>query len=484
MTTSTERPASAPTIAATPTSGATDPIATDGAGDPVEQDAPTAAPADEHPLPTADSIDGAHQRLRGVVQRTPLDPCERLSVRSGARVFLKREDQQLVRSYKLRGAFNLMAQLDPMQLAAGVVTASAGNHAQGVAFACKRLGVRGRIYVPSNTPRQKRERIIFHGGGMVELITSGTTFDAAAAAAAADVARSGATPVPPFDHVRTVDGQGTIAVEILGQLGSAPDVVLVPVGGGGALSGIATYLAERSPSTVVVGVDPTGAACAAAALRNGAPITLDEIDTFVDGAAVRRLGDVPFEVLTALGAHAVPAADLADVVADAVAARTGGLLLTDVDEGAVCTAMLEMYQNEGIIVEPAGALSVAAIDLLAPTNGSTVVSLISGGNNDVSRYGEVIERSLVHRGLKHYFLVTFPQEPGALRRFLDEVLGPDDDITLFEYVKRNNRETGAALVGIELGSPDGFAALRMRMADSPIDVEHLAPGSTAYRYLT
>nr|WP_066910977.1 threonine ammonia-lyase IlvA [Millisia brevis] len=435
-------------------------------------------------MPTADSIDGAHQRLRGVVQRTPLDPCERLSVRSGARVFLKREDQQLVRSYKLRGAFNLMAQLDPMQLAAGVVTASAGNHAQGVAFACKRLGVRGRIYVPSNTPRQKRERIIFHGGGMVELITSGTTFDAAAAAAAADVARSGATPVPPFDHVRTVDGQGTIAVEILGQLGSAPDVVLVPVGGGGALSGIATYLAERSPSTVVVGVDPTGAACAAAALRNGAPITLDEIDTFVDGAAVRRLGDVPFEVLTALGAHAVPAADLADVVADAVAARTGGLLLTDVDEGAVCTAMLEMYQNEGIIVEPAGALSVAAIDLLAPTNGSTVVSLISGGNNDVSRYGEVIERSLVHRGLKHYFLVTFPQEPGALRRFLDEVLGPDDDITLFEYVKRNNRETGAALVGIELGSPDGFAALRMRMADSPIDVEHLAPGSTAYRYLT
>jgi threonine dehydratase len=162
--------------------------------------------------------------------------------------------------------------------------------------------------------------------------------------------------------------------------------------------------------------------------------------------------------------------------------------LTAVDEGAVCTAMLDLYQNEGIIAEPAGALSVAALREACTEGtvepGSTVVCLISGGNNDVSRYTEVLERSLVHLGLKHYFLVDFPQEPGALRRFLDEVLGPNDDITLFEYVKRNNRETGEALVGVELGSAADFDGLMVRMRASEMHVEALEPGSPAYRYLT
>ncbi|MFC8181133.1 MULTISPECIES: threonine ammonia-lyase IlvA [Nocardiaceae] len=436
---------------------------------------------------TADDIDIAAQRISNVVDTTPLQYCERLSRETGAVVYLKREDQQIVRSYKIRGAYNLMAQLTPEELAVGVVTASAGNHAQGVAFACRAMQVRGRIYVPANTPKQKRDRIRVHGGDFVELIVTGDTFDAAAAAAAEDVVRTGATMVPPFDDERTVAGQGTIAAEIVEQLGSAPDTVVMPVGGGGCIAGISTYLRERAPGTALVGVEPSGAASMTAALVAGGPVTLSDIDPFVDGAAVRRIGDVPFEALRSLGAEVVSHASLPLVAMPTFPSRdegAGPFLMTQIDEGAICTAMLELYQNEGVIAEPAGALSVAALTQISVEPGSTVVCLISGGNNDVSRYGEILERSLVHLGLKHYFLVDFPQEPGALRRFLDEVLGPDDDITLFEYVKRNNRETGAALVGIELGVATGLSALLERMRASGLTVEQLEPGSPAYRYLT
>ncbi|WP_407108200.1 threonine ammonia-lyase IlvA [Rhodococcus aetherivorans] len=430
-------------------------------------------------------IEAAAERISAVVAPTPLEHSERLSVLTGANVYLKREDLTRVRSYKLRGAYNVMAQLSPAEREAGVVTASAGNHAQGVAYACRAMGVMGRIYVPTRTPKQKRDRIRAHGGAFVELIPTGDTFDAAAAAAAADVARTGATMVAPFDDARTAAGQGTIAREVLDQLPAAPDLVLVPVGGGGCLAGIAAYLHEKSPSTSIVGVEPAGAASMTAALVAGGPVTLPEVDPFVDGAAVKRVGDVPYAVVSRLGAEIVSHANLPLVAAlrnDGLG--TGPFGMTQVDEGAVCTAMLDLYQNEGIIAEPAGALSVAALEGLTIAPGSTVVCLISGGNNDVSRYGEIIERSLVHRGLKHYFLVDFPQEPGALRRFLDEVLGPDDDITLFEYVKRNNREFGAALVGIELGAADGLSPLLARMSASPIEAQRLEPGSPAYRYLT
>ncbi|MGB3371149.1 MAG: threonine ammonia-lyase IlvA [Rhodococcus sp. (in: high G+C Gram-positive bacteria)] len=436
---------------------------------------------------SADDIDVAARRISDVVAATPLQFCERLSAATGANVYLKREDLQIVRSYKIRGAYNLMAQLTPEELAAGVVTASAGNHAQGVAFACRSMQVRGRIYVPVNTPKQKRDRIRVHGGPFVELIVVGETFDDAAAAAAQDAARTGATMVPPFDDERTVAGQGTIAAEIVEQLGAAPDTVVMPVGGGGCIAGISTYLRERSPATALVGVEPSGAASMTAALMAGGPVTLSDIDPFVDGAAVRRIGDVPYEALRLLGAEVVSHASLPLVAVPTFPARSdafGPFVMTQVDEGAICTAMLELYQNEGVIAEPAGALSVAALKQISVTPGSTVVCLISGGNNDVSRYGEILERSLVHLGLKHYFLVDFPQEPGALRKFLDEVLGPDDDITLFEYVKRNNRETGAALVGIELGVATGLSALLERMRASHLGVEQLEPGSPAYRYLT
>ena len=414
------------------------------------------------PLSAAD-IDAAAQRIADVALRTPLEYCDRLSEVTGARVYLKREDLQSVRSYKVRGAYNLLKQLSEDELRAGVVCSSAGNHAQGFALACRSMKVHGRVYVPGKTPKQKRDRIRYHGGDFIELIVVGRTYDEAAAAALADVARTGATLVPPYDDLRTMAGQGTIAVEILDQLGYEPDLVVIGVGGGGCISGITAYLAERTTATAVLGVEPAGAASMMAALAAGGPVTLDHVDQFVDGAAVKRAGALTYQALAAAG----------DMVS-----------VTTVDEGAVCTAMLDLYQNEGIIAEPAGALSVAGLLEAGVAPGSTAVCLIGGGNNDVSRYGEVLERSLVHLGLKHYFLVDFPQEPGALRRFLDEILGPNDDITLFEYVKRNNRETGEALVGIELGSAADYDGLLGRMATSGMHVEALEPGSPAYRYLT
>jgi threonine dehydratase len=416
------------------------------------------------PLPalTAADIDGAAKRIAPVVTPTPLQHSDRLSAITGAQVYLKREDLQVVRSYKLRGAYNLLVQLSDEELAAGVVCASAGNHAQGFAYACRTLGVHGRVYVPAKTPIQKRDRIRYHGAEFIDLIVGGKTYDLAAEAAHADVARTGATLVPAYDDPRTMAGQGTIAVEVLEQLGSEPDVVVVPVGGGGCIAGITTYLAERTTNTAVLGVEPAGAAAMMAALAAGEPVTLDHVDQFVDGAAVKRAGTLTYAALAAAG----------DMVS-----------ITTVDEGAVCTAMLDLYQNEGIIAEPAGALSVAGLLEADVEPGSTVVCLISGGNNDVSRYGEVLERSLVHLGLKHYFLVDFPQEPGALRRFLDEVLGPNDDITLFEYVKRNNRETGEALVGVQLGSSADLDGLLARMRGTEMHVETLQPGTPAYRYL-
>ncbi|MBF6299861.1 threonine ammonia-lyase IlvA [Nocardia amamiensis] len=436
------------------------------------------------PALTADEIDAAAKRIAHVIDPTPLQRDDRLSKLTGANVYLKREDLGPVRSYKLRGAYNLVIQLTDEERGAGVVAASAGNHAQGVAFACQTMGITGRIYVPTTTPKQKRDRIRAHGGEFVELIAIGETYDAAAAAAADDVARTGATMVPPFDDARTAAGQGTIAAEILDQLGASPDLVIVPVGGGGCLAGIGTYLRERSPRTGILGVEPAGAASMTAALVAGGPVTLPEIDPFVDGAAVRRVGSVPFAAVSGFGGRVVSHASLPLLTTAEYPKGAGAFQMMQVDEGAICTTMLDLYQNEGIIAEPAGALTVTALKEITVEPGSTVVCLVSGGNNDVSRYGEIIERSLVHRGLKHYFLVDFPQEPGALRRFLDEVLGPDDDITLFEYVKRNNRETGAALVGIELGAPDGLGPLLERMRESPIQCERLEPDTPAYRYLT
>ena len=409
----------------------------------------------------AEAIEAAIKRLDGIAVRTPLQRNLRLSERTGAQIWLKREDLQIGRSYKLRGAYNLIAQLDDTAKAAGVVCASAGNHGQGLAYSCHILGVRGKVYVPRTTPRQKRDRIAALGGKQIQVIVTGDTYDDAAAAAIAEASATGATMVPAFDDPRTVAGQGTVAVELVEQLGHAPDVLVVPVGGGGLVAGVATWIAERHPGVRIVGVEPGGAASMAAALAAGKPVTLPHLDSFVDGAAVRRVGDVTLPLV-----------------------RAAGVELMSVPEGLVCSEMLALYQTDGLIAEPAGALSTSALgNGLDVRPGETVVCLLSGGNNDVSRYGEILERSLVYEGLKHYFLVTFPQEPGALRAFLDETLGPDDDITLFEYVKRNNRETGVALVGIEISSRDDLPLLLSRMEAAPLDIERINPNSPEFRYL-
>ncbi|WP_184326637.1 threonine ammonia-lyase IlvA [Brachybacterium aquaticum] len=440
-------------------------------------------PAVSDALPVhAPDVEAAAERLASVVRRTPLEFSERLSELAGAPVWLKREDLQPVRSYKLRGAHLFLDSLDDASREAGVVAASAGNHAQGVARACRDLGVHGRIYVPGTTPRQKRERITAIGGDLVELVLIGDTFDDAAEAAADDAERTGATQVPPFDHPTIMAGQGTVALEAADQLrtehGRELGTMVLPVGGGGLLGGCGAWLRERSPSTRIVGVEPAGAVSMAAAVRAGRPVTLHELDRFVDGAAVRRVGAGPLRMVQAINP---------DLVA--------------VDEGAVCTQMLELYQVEGIIAEPAGALAATAvatgvIEHLGRTGAEgrergaaqdetgDLVVVVSGGNNDVSRYTEVVERSLVHEGLKHYFLVTFPQEPGALRRFLDRVLGPDDDIVLFDYIKRNNREEGPALVGLEIGRREDLEPLMARMAASNMEIERIDPHDPIYRYLT
>lgn len=427
--------------------------------------ASTTVPADlvdrELRAPGPDDVEAADRRLDAVVRRTPIERNDRLGHRVGAEVWLKREDQQVVRSYKLRGAYNFISQLGDQEKARGVECASAGNHAQGVAFSCRQLGVPGRIVVPRTTPRQKRERITAIGGHLVNLVVTGDTYDDAHLAAVEDAMASGRVLVPPFDHPRTIAGQGTVAVEVVRQLGFAPDVLVVPVGGGGLLAGVATWVRARHPRTRVVGVEPAGAACMAAAVAAGEPVVLKDLDSFVDGAAVRRAGAVTYPIVR-------------DLVEE----------LVTVDEGRVCTEMLDLYQWEGIVAEPAGAMAAAALgDTVHVDPDQTVVCVLSGGNNDVSRYGEIVERSLIHEGLKHYFLVEFPQEPGALRGFLDEVLTETEDITLFEYVKKNNRETGPALVGIEIASRGDLQPLLDRMSHSRLRIEPVPPGSPLFTFL-
>ncbi|WP_091675137.1 threonine ammonia-lyase IlvA [Amycolatopsis marina] len=410
---------------------------------------------------SAADVAAAAERFAGVIPPSELQRNERLSQRYGLDVRLKREDLNAVRSYKGRGAYNLISGLPAEQRKRGVVCASAGNHGQGVAFACASLGVTARVYLPRTTPRQKRDRVARLGGRDVQIVVEGETYDEAAAAARAYAEVSGTTLIPAFDDPRTIAGQGTVVKEVIEQLGHPPDAIVVPVGGGGLLAGTLTWLRESNPGVTVIGAEPHGAASMALALAEGRPTPLAEVDPFVDGAAVRKVGQHTY----------------------AVAADRRPRLVA-VPEGQICVEMLDLYQSDGIISEPAGALASAALGLdLGLPEGATVVCILSGGNNDVSRYAEIVERALVFEGRKHYFLVEFPQEPGALRRFLDDVLGADDDITLFEYVKRNNRETGPALVGIELGAPENLEPMLKRMDSAPHRIEKVSPDSPLFTFL-
>ena len=333
------------------------------------------------PTPGVDAaaVDAAAARLEGLLAPTPVTESGRLSAKYGATVVLKREDQQPVRSYKIRGASNLIAQLDEDARAAGVVCASAGNHAQGVAYACARLGVKATIFLPRTTPRQKRERVRVLGGPWVTTVVEGDTYDVAAAAAGEFATTTGATLVPAFDDVRTIAGQGTVAREAFAQCeiqhGRVPDVVVVPVGGGGLLAGTTAWVRERHPNTRIVGVEPVGAPSLQAALAAGRPVSVPVTDPFVDGATVGLLG-----------AHTYPVIAAGEVPCFSVA------------EGRICTEMLDLYQSDGIIAEPAGALASSALDDVEIADGELVLAILSGGNNDVSRYAEVVERSLVYEG--------------------------------------------------------------------------------------
>lgn len=413
----------------------------------------------------AAQIPAAVDRLAGIAGRTPVQLNARLTRATGSEIWLKREDLQPVRSYKLRGAYNLMAQLSDDEKRAGVVCASAGNHGQGVAFSAAALGIQATVVVPHTTPRQKRQRILEIGHGHIDLVLHGASYDDASDEAAR-LAAQGKVLVPAFNDERTAAGQATLLVEAFEQLGFVPDVVVLPVGGGGLIAGAAAWLRTAHPEVRIIGVEPEGAPCVAAAISAGRPVVLHDIDTFVDGAAVKRVGDFTFEVI-----------------------REARVELVRVPEGQVCSEMLDLYQTDGIIAEPAGALAAAALPtggvgprVQIPT-GSRVLVLLSGGNNDVSRYAEVVERSLIHEGRKRYFLVDFPQQPGALRMFLDSVLGPEDDITYFEYVKRNNKETGPALVGVELGNPGDYPFLLRRIDECGMTAQEVAYDSPFFQFL-
>jgi len=410
---------------------------------------------------TAEQIDAAAMRLKGISQQTPLQLNRRLSRKYNAKIYLKREDLQEVRSFKIRGAYNKMATLTEQERRQGVVCASAGNHAQGVAFCCALLQTRGVIFMPLTTPMQKINKVEGFGEEFVEVRLVGDTFDVANAAARAYCESEGAVFVHPFDDPLVIAGQGTVGKEIYEEMQGEIDIICSCVGGGGLIGGIATYLKAHNPQIKLLGAEPSGAASMHLALQHGRVMTIDQIDPFVDGAAVATVGQHTFRI----------AQRLVDQV-------------YTVDEGKICTQMVELYQNEGLVVEPAGVLSLAILDQFAHfIEGKTVVCVVSGGNNDILRYPEIMERSLLYQGRKHYFLIKFAQKPGQLKTLVTEVLGPRDDIVRFEYVKKTNAETGPAFVGIELSSRDDLPPLLDRFADSGLQYEKIESDDLLYGYL-
>ncbi|NMH73150.1 threonine ammonia-lyase IlvA [Bacillus sp. RO2] len=390
---------------------------------------------------TTEEVEHAYEVLKDVVVRTPLQLDTILSERYNCKVYLKREDQQVVRSFKIRGAYYSVHSLTEEQRSKGVVCASAGNHAQGVAYACKKLGIKGKIFMPTTTPRQKVSRVEFFGGEFTDVVLTGDTYDDSYQQAMKVCEMEEMKFIHPFDDRLTITGQATVGLEISEQLQEECSHVFMSIGGGGLISGVGSYLKEKRPHTKLIGVEPFGAPGMKQSLAQNEVVRLNEIDSFVDGAAVKQVGELPFEMTK-------------DLVDDVVL----------VPEGKVCTTILNLYNENAIIAEPAGALSIAALDFYKDEiAGKTIVCIVSGGNNDLDRMQEMKERSLIYEGLKHYFIVNFPQRAGALREFMEDVLGETDDITRFEYTKKNNRDKGPVLVGVELRKPDDYFAIIERM---------------------
>jgi threonine dehydratase len=406
-------------------------------------------------------IEAAADRLAGVVERTPLQFNKRLSEIFGAIIYLKREDLQEVRSFKIRGAYNKISSLIPEEKKRGVVCASAGNHAQGVAYSCSKLKIKGTIFMPAISPNQKIDRVRKFGGKFIEIVLIGDTFDEAFEASQTYAKKHHAVYVHPFNDPMTIAGQGTVAKEVYEELDGKLDMIIACLGGGGLVSGTAIYMKETNPKIDVVGSEPKGAAEMRASLKADKLVTLESIDTFVDGAAMKRAGELTFGICK-------------ELVDD----------IKVVPEGKVCMEMVNLYQNEGIVVEPAGALAVSALEQLKnDIKGKTVVCIISGGNNDILRYPEILERSLVYQGLKHYFIIEFAQKPGQLKTFLDHGLGANDDIVRFEYVKKTNKEKGPALVGIELKKKEDLQPLLDRLDKIGIKYHHIKHDDLLYDHL-
>ncbi|GCF94463.1 L-threonine dehydratase [Enterococcus florum] len=406
----------------------------------------------------------AYQLLKNAVTHTPLQYDRYLSEKYQANVLFKREDLQKVRSFKLRGAYYAIKKLSDAELKKGVVCASAGNHAQGVAYTCNELKCQAAIFMPSTTPQQKVSQVQFFGGEHVKIFLVGDTFDASAEAARTYCEEQGMTFIDPFNDPSIIAGQGTLALEMMTDAereGFKPDYILAAIGGGGLISGVSSYVKNTSPTTKVIGVEPAGAPSMQAAFENDGPIELKEIDKFVDGAAVKKVGEITYS-------HANQYVDE----------------LVTVDEGLVCSTILEMYGKQAIVAEPAGALSVAALEPLKDEiKGKTVICIISGGNNDINRMAEIEERSLIYEGLKHYFVVSFPQRPGALKEFVTEVLGPDDDITRFEYTKKINRGSGPVMLGILLKRKEDLPALLKNLKEFDPNYIDLSENQTLYGLL-
>lgn len=412
-------------------------------------------------FPTFDNILQAAERIRKVVKHTDLEQNLNFSERYQANIYFKREDLQVVRSYKIRGAYNKMASLSAESMNKGVVCASAGNHAQGVAYACKHLGVKGTIFMPSTTPAQKVKQVKLFGKEQIEVVLIGDTFDDAYAAARTFCNEHEAVFIHPFDDVQVMEGQGTVGLEIFRDADFKIDYLLFAIGGGGLASGVSTVFKQLSPNTKLIGVEPVGSPTMHKAFEEGKVVTLQEIDKFVDGAAVKRAGETTFEVCRK---------NLDDILL--------------IPEGKVCSAILQLYNEEAIVAEPAGALTIAALDQIKDEiKGKDVVLLIGGGNNDITRTEEIKERSLIYEGLKHYFIIRFPQRAGAFRDFLNHVLGATDDIAYFEYSKKTARERGPALVGIELKSKDDFQPLLDRMAQYNIQYQYINDKPDLFEFL-
>ena len=412
-------------------------------------------------FPAVEDIQKASGVLEEILEPTPLQKNPNLSDVYDAQVYLKREDLQMVRSYKIRGAYNKIRSIAPEVLKYGIVCASAGNHAQGVAFSCNKLHIMGSIYMPVTTPRQKIEQVRMFGKEYIDIVLVGDTFDAANAAAIEYAKKSGKTFIPPFDDRKIIEGQGTIGYEILSQTKVAPDYVFVPIGGGGLASGVGAYIKTLSPQTKVIGVEPAGAPCMKTAIEKGEVIELEHINKFVDGAAVKKAGKLTYDICK-------------DVLDDIVT----------VPEGAVCTSIINLYNKSAIVVEPAGALSIAALKFYSEEiKGKRVVCIVSGSNNDITRMEEIREKSLIYEGLKHYFIVNFPQKPGAVLSFIRDIIGPTDDLVYIQYIKKTNKEEGPALIGIEVASKEDFKALMRRLDANNVNYEYINENDKLFEIL-